>query len=68
METKKLILIVEDEVAYQQLLKDRLIKEGFNVIQAKDGEEGLALSLDRHPDLILLDMVMPKMGGMDAIR
>ena len=66
--TKKFILIVEDEIAYQQLLKDRLTKEGFDVLQAKNGEEGLALALDRKPDFILLDVVMPKMGGMEVLR
>ena len=68
MEIKKTVLIVEDEASYQQLMKDRLTKEGFNVLQAKNGEEGLALALDRQPDLILLDVVMPKMGGMEVLR
>lgn len=66
--TKKTILIVEDELAYQQLLKDRLIKEGFNVLQAHNGEDGLAMALDKHPDLMLLDVVMPKLNGMELLR
>ncbi len=60
----KKILIVEDEVDLSEALGDKLNREGFQSFQAKNGEEGLALALKEHPDLILLDIVMPVMDGM----
>lgn len=64
----KKILIVEDEVAVLKLLTDRLSKEGFEVIQAKDGKEGLEKALSETPDLILLDILMPVMDGMEMLE
>ncbi len=60
--------VVEDEPAYQRALTEKLSREGFNVLNAKNGEEGLALALEKKPDLILLDLVMPKMDGMTMLR
>lgn len=65
--TKK-ILLVEDEEAIRTVLADKLRREGFQVIEGKDGEEGLSLSLREHPDLILLDIVMPKMDGLTVLK
>jgi DNA-binding response OmpR family regulator len=62
------ILIIEDEVALSNVLTDRFKQEGFTVLQAFDGEVGLALALKEVPDLILLDIVMPKMDGMEVLR
>lgn len=64
----KKILIVEDERALMQVLHDKLLQEGFVVLQAIDGAQGLKMSLEEHPDLILLDIVMPKMDGMEVLR
>lgn len=65
METnKKTILIVEDEKTLRDVLHDKLESEGFNVLIAKDGEEGLEEAVENHPDLILLDIIMPKMDGI----
>lgn len=65
---KKKILIIEDETPMLQILNDRLIASGFDIIQARDGEEGLQLALTHHPDLILLDILMPKMNGTVTIN
>jgi len=64
----KTILIVEDEESVLIALKDKLILEGFTVIEAKNGEEGLSSALSQHPDLILLDIVLPKMDGMSVLK
>lgn len=65
---EKKILIVEDEVSLRNALKDKLTHEGFVTLEAKNGEEGLAVALREHPDLILLDIVMPKMDGMTMLK
>lgn len=64
----KKILIVEDEAPLRNLLRNKLGSEGFSVLEAKDGEEGLEIALREHPDLILLDIIMPKMDGMVVLR
>lgn len=61
---KKKILIVEDEESMQEAIKQVLEKHGFATSTASNGEEGLEASLKGHPDLILLDLLMPKMDGM----
>lgn len=63
-ENKKKILIVEDEVALSKALSIKLTKEGFNVLLAQNGKVGLDVALKEHPDLILLDIMMPVMDGM----
>lgn len=65
---KKTILIIEDEPATMQALMERFSHNGFTVLQAKDGQEGLKISLEKHPDLILLDIIMPKMDGMEMLK
>ena len=67
-ENKKTILITEDEEAYRSVLRKKLENENFLVVDAKNGEEGLIKALEHRPDLILLDLIMPKMGGMDMLR
>ena len=61
---KKIILITEDEPSMLRILNDKIIENGFATIQAKNGEEGLQQALTHHPDLILLDVLMPKLDGM----
>ena len=68
IDANKIILVVEDEPTYQRTLAEKLSHEGFTVISAKDGKEGLLLALERHPDLILLDLQMPKMGGIEMAK
>jgi len=65
---KRTILIVEDEGLLRELMSEKLRIEGFNTIEAADGDEGLALALQKRPDLIVLDLLMPKMGGMEVLR
>jgi len=67
MESKK-ILIVDDEKKLRELLDLRLSAEGFTVIQAADGEEGVAAARKHSPDLILMDVMMPKMDGGEAVK
>jgi len=65
---KKKILIIEDEEATQKAISEALADQEFTVLTANDGEEGLATSLREHPDLILLDILMPKMDGMIMLQ
>ena len=64
----KKILIVEDEELILDLLQKKLIKEGYQVSVARDGEEGLKVMREVNPDLILLDIIMPKMGGFEVME
>ena len=66
--TKKKILIVEDEMSERKALVDKFTREGFRVLKARDGEEGLAVAFKEQPSLILLDIVMPKMDGMTMLK
>jgi DNA-binding response OmpR family regulator len=68
MENKKIILIAEDEKSLRDALDLKLVSSGFSIIEAKNGEEGLEFSLKEHPDLILLDISMPKMDGMTMLK
>ncbi|MCX6755012.1 MAG: response regulator [Candidatus Nomurabacteria bacterium] len=65
---KKLILIVEDEESYRNILQRKLELEGFEILTTKDGEEGLSISLEKHPDLILLDLNLPKIDGLEMLK
>lgn len=65
---KKRILVIDDEEAMQRAISDSLKNQDFVTITAKDGEEGLATALKEHPDLILLDILMPKMDGMIMLQ
>lgn len=65
---KKKILIVEDEESMLNALSDYLETQEFATLLARDGEEGLGIALKEHPDLILLDILMPKMDGMIMLQ
>lgn len=64
----KTILIIEDEIRIRFLLKDYLLSEGFSVIEAYDGEEGLMAFKNNNVDLILLDIMMPKIDGLTVLE
>mgnify|MGYP001314005511 CR=1 FL=1 len=66
MSSKK-ILIVEDEQPLNEALRDKLSDAGFDVSVATDGEAGLKHAQDNNPDLILLDILMPEMGGLEML-
>ena len=68
MEEKKRILIVEDERAIVEILKFNLMREGYDTLEALDGELGLELAQTKDPDLILLDVMLPKMNGFDICQ
>ena len=62
----KRVLIVEDEIAIVEILKFNLQKEGYETLEAMDGETGLHLARTQDPDLMLLDVMLPKMNGFDV--
>ena len=68
MEPKKTVLIVEDEMNIVDIVRFNLQREGYATLEAYDGEAGLALAREKKPDLILLDVMMPKMMGFDVCR
>ena len=64
----KKILIVEDNKGLAKVLSNSLHSENVSILEAGNGEDGLALALKEHPDLILLDVVMPKMDGITMLQ
>ncbi|MGA1865629.1 MAG: response regulator [bacterium] len=65
---KKTILCIDDQEEIRDLLRDYLGSLGFNVITAADGDEGLKKALEEQPDLIFLDIMMPKKNGYAVLR
>jgi len=68
MAQKKKILIVDDEPFLSRVMQDKLETDGFSVMMAPDGAAGLEMALENSPDLILLDLVMPKMDGISMLK
>jgi CheY-like chemotaxis protein len=64
----KRILMVEDEPNNMKLLRDLLQKFGYETIEAADGEEGVELTRKIKPDLVLMDIMMPRLDGLEATR
>ena len=67
MEEKKRILLVEDDETLSAVYQSRLELEGFDVKAVYNGEDALSATLEYHPDLILLDVMMPKISGFDVL-
>lgn len=65
---KHKILIIEDEKVLSELLEKKIKEEGYEVFIAMDGEEGLELMKKEKPDLVLLDIIMPKMDGFKVME
>ncbi len=68
MRTPPRILIVDDTPTNVDILEKRLAAHGYEILTAGDGEEALAIVSDKRPDLILLDIMMPKMDGSEVCR
>ena len=65
---ERCVLIIEDEQAIVDILKFNFQKEGYKVLEAMDGQTGLELALSENPDLILLDVMLPKMDGFEVCK
>ena len=68
MDNQKTVLIVEDEKNIVDIVKFNLMREGYRTIEAYDGEDGLNKARTENPDLILLDVMLPKMIGFDVCK
>ena len=66
--TGPVILVAEDHLDSRDALKTLLEAVGYSVVEANDGREAVALALESHPSLILMDLMMPEMNGLDATR
>lgn len=64
----KTILLIEDESALQKTIGDVLNQEGFSMLSALDGEVGLRLAIEKRPDVIMLDLILPKANGFDVLK
>ena len=65
--TKK-ILVIDDDPTFQKTISDTLNSVGYEVLLAYDGQEGLLMTERESPNLIILDLVMPKLGGIDFLK
>ena len=63
-----LILIVEDNPRNMKLVRDVLQVKGYTTLEATNAEDGIVLAVDRRPDLVLMDIQLPGMNGIDALR
>lgn len=68
MESKKKILLVDDDELLIKTYRTLFVQAGFDVIEAHDGEEGFIRATTEHPDLIMLDIAMPKKDGLTVMR
>lgn len=68
METPKKILVVDDEENLRLLYEEALKREGYEVILASNGKDAVRMAESEHPDLVILDIVMPGMDGIDAMH
>ncbi len=64
----KKILVIEDEATLQKALNEVLSKDGYEVVSSLDGLKGLELAQGENPDLILLDIILPKMDGFEVLK
>jgi two-component system cell cycle response regulator DivK len=64
----KRIVVVEDQADNLQILRDLLTSEGYQIIEAQDGEEGIRAAAAERPDLILMDIQLPRLDGYEATR
>lgn len=64
---KRTILLVEDELPFRQIYRDALAMYGYTVVEAENGEEALKMIEQSAPDLVLLDIILPKLSGFDVL-
>jgi CheY-like chemotaxis protein len=62
------ILLIEDDDAVRDIVRLMLVRLGHTIVEARDGEEGLGLVCPAAPDLVITDMVMPGMGGLNVVK
>jgi len=62
------ILIIEDEPVLREMYEQKFSQSGLKIVSAEDGEQGFVVAKNEKPNLILLDMLMPKQGGLDFLR
>ena len=67
-DSKGTILVVDDEASIRRILETRLAMAGYRVVTAADGEEGLAAFHAEEPDLVVLDVMMPKLDGYGVVQ
>lgn len=65
-EGDKLVLVADDDADVRELVEFRLARAGYEVISAADGEEAVEVALERHPDLCVIDVMMPKLDGYEV--
>lgn len=65
---KKFVLIIEDEEKMVRILESRIARGGFNIEVARNGQEALDFCLKQKPDFVLLDLLLPRLSGMDFLR
>ena len=68
MDTPRKVLIADDEPDILEILKYNLVNEGYQVFTAKDGDEALDKAKLTQPDLVILDIMMPKINGLDVLK
>lgn len=68
MNPAKKILVVEDDPDLLEIMTYKITQAGFTVIQAHNGKEGLEVALSEHPNLLLLDVMMPEMTGLEMLK
>ena len=66
--SQKTVLVVDDEKPIVDILVYNLKKEGYNTLEANDGEEAVRLVIEKKPDLVLLDIMLPKMDGLTVCK
>ncbi|MCH7828530.1 response regulator [Patescibacteria group bacterium] len=64
----KTVLVVDDDEALRLVLSEALRAEGIKTLEAQNGVDGLTIALEKHPDFILLDILMPEMGGEEMLQ
>lgn len=68
MEKRRIILVVDDEAPIRHVLLDLLADQGYDAMGAPNGRIALDMAREHHPDLILMDVMMPELGGQQALR